>query len=107
MTSKQPKVGEQYWAYMMQPTLTPPIKVTVTKTNLSKDLLDCEIDYDVEAENGDRCWNPYMVVNYSDKVIGNPDRDKYHADNIIKWGNEGYNFLTRKFENQELQDSLK
>lgn len=37
---------------------------------------DDELGYDVENADGDRCWNPFYVVRYNDKIgniINNKD----------------------------------
>ena len=53
--------GDTFWAYMMRPSAVPPTKVTVVKDE-SEENLECDRNFDVEDEKGNRLWNAYMII---------------------------------------------
>jgi len=53
--------GDTFWAYMMRPSAVLPTKVTVVKDE-SEENLECDRNFDVEDEKGNRLWNAYMII---------------------------------------------
>jgi len=58
--------GDTFWAYIMQPSASEPVKVTVVEDR-SQNNLDCDRNFDVEDGNGKRIWNAYMVISNGER----------------------------------------
>jgi len=59
--------GDRFVAKMITPSQEKGTVVTVVE-DLSPENIDCDRNYDVEDENGDRLWNAYMVIANGDKI---------------------------------------
>ena len=65
--------GDTFWAYMMRPSAVAPTKVTVVKDE-SRENIECDRNYDVEDDKGNRIWNAYTII-----------ADCQRADKPHKW----------------------
>jgi len=54
-------VGDVFEARMIEPSFEIPTRVKVVK-DISPENLECDRDFDVEDEKGNRIWNAYMII---------------------------------------------
>jgi len=62
--------GDKFMAHMITPSIFPGTVVTVVK-DISSENLDCDRNFDVEDEKGNRIWNAYMVIKNGTKLTPN------------------------------------
>ena len=75
-------VGDEFWAYIVEPTFYPPTRVTVVWDD-SVENMKFERNYDVEDEKGNRIWNAYMVLAHGDRV--KESLSEYHKNKLKSW----------------------
>ena len=60
--------GDRFIAYIIQPSLVPGTLVTVIE-DTSPENIECDRNYDVEDEQGNRLWNAYTVIKNGVKLL--------------------------------------
>lgn len=54
-------VGDIFEAKIIEPSFETPTRVKVIK-DISQENIDCDRDFDVEDDKGNRIWNAYMII---------------------------------------------
>jgi len=71
--------GDKYLATMITPSTEKGTVVTVV-IDLSKENIDCDRNFNVEDDEGNRIWNAYMVIRTSEPLTNQSEEEKNKYD---------------------------